>query len=103
MMKYYFCGIGGIGMSSIAQFLHFSGHQVCGSDRGFDLNDNQKTKERLENLGIKIYPQDGSGVTSDIDYFITSTAVELQIPDVQKATELKISTPPSEPLPVYQR
>ena len=85
MMKYYFCGIGGIGMSSIAQFLVLSGHQVCGSDRGFDLNDNLQAKQRLEDLGIKIYPQDGSGVTSDIDFFITSTAVEAQIPDVQKA------------------
>ena len=50
MMKYYFCGIGGIGMSSIAQYLALSGHKVCGSDRGFDLKDNLQAKERLEKL-----------------------------------------------------
>ena len=45
----------------------------------------------MEKLGIKIYPQDGSGVTSDIDFLVTSTAVEAQIPDIQKAVELKIT------------
>lgn len=90
-MKYYFCGIGGIGMSSIAQFLALSGHQVCGSDRGFDLNDNLQSKERLEKIGIQIYPQNGAGVTSDIDFFITSTAVEAQIPDVQQAIKLNLT------------
>jgi len=87
-MNYYFCGIGGIGMSSIAQFFVNKGHQVSGSDRSFDLNENQQIKQNLQDLGIKIYPQDASGITSDIDFFITSTAVEAQIPDVQKAKEL---------------
>ena len=77
-------------MSSIAQFLALSGHQVFGSDRGFDLQDNLQAKERLEKLGIKIYPQNASGVDETIDCFVTSTAVEAQIPDVQKAIELKL-------------
>ena len=47
-MKYYFCGIGGIGMSSIAQYFALNGHQVFGSDRAFDLGDNIKTKEQLQ-------------------------------------------------------
>lgn len=89
-MKYYFCGVGGIGMSSIAQYLALKGHQVFGSDRAFDLNDNLKTKEYLQKIGIKIFPQDASGVTSDIDYFITSTAVEAKIPDVQRALQLNL-------------
>ncbi|MBO5997668.1 MAG: UDP-N-acetylmuramate--alanine ligase [Alphaproteobacteria bacterium] len=89
-MKYYFCGIGGIGMSSIAQYLALKGNQVFGSDRAFDLGDNTKTKEFLQSLGIQIFPQDGSGVTDDIDYFVTSTAIEAQIPDVQKARQLNL-------------
>ena len=89
-MKYYFCGIGGIGMSSIAQYLKLKNNEVAGSDRAFDLNDNQAMREKLCQMGIQIYPQDGSGVNKDIDCFVTSTAVESQIPDVQKALELHI-------------
>ena len=51
-MKYYFCGIGGIGMSSIAQYFALKGHTVAGSDRGFDLGDNTSMKEKLQNFGI---------------------------------------------------
>ncbi len=91
MMKYYFCGIGGIGMSSIAQYFKLKGHQVAGSDRSFDLGQNNQAKQMLLDLGIDIYPQNASGVTSDIDYFITSTAVEAQIPDVKKALELNLT------------
>ena len=90
-MKYYFCGIGGIGMSSIAQYFALKGHQVFGSDRAFDLNNNLQMKEQLQKLGIKIFPQDASGVTDDIDCFVTSTAVEAKIPDVQKAIQLNLT------------
>lgn len=90
-MKYYFCGIGGIGMSSIAQYFALKGHTVCGSDRAFDLGDNKRGKDFLQSLGITIFPQDGSGVTKDIDYFVTSTAVEVQIPDVKKAVDLGLT------------
>ena len=87
-MKYYFCGVGGIGMSSIAQYFCLKGHEVAGSDRAFDLGDNRAMRQKLEDLGIQICPQDASGVTPDIDVFVTSTAVEAQIPDVQRAREL---------------
>ena len=87
-MKYYFCGIGGVGMSSIAQFLKFKQNQVAGSDRAFDLGDNQATKQRLLDDGIDLYLQDGSGVDASVDCFVVSTAVENKIPDVQKALSL---------------
>ena len=50
MMKYYFCGIGGIGMSSIAQYFANKGNQVSGSDRSFDLNENKKMKTLIYNM-----------------------------------------------------
>lgn len=75
-------------MSSIAQYFRLKGHTVAGSDRAFDLGDNKAMRQKLEDLGIQICPQDASGVTSDIDVFVTSTAVEAQIPDVQRAREL---------------
>ena len=87
-MKYYFCGIGGIGMSSIAQYLRLKGHDVAGSDRAFDLGNNDSMRRKLEALGARIFPQNGTGVTADTDVFVVSTAVEPQIPDVKRAQEL---------------
>ena len=46
----HFIGIGGIGMSGIAEILHQSGYQVQGSD----LNTSNNTN-RLEKIGIKIF------------------------------------------------
>ena len=89
-MKYYFCGIGGVGMSSIAQYFRLKGHDVAGSDRAFDLGDNLAMRQKLESLGVALFPQDGSGITPDIDAFVTSTAVEAQIPDVRRARELNL-------------
>ena len=89
-MKYYFCGIGGVGMRSIAEFLKFKGNEVFGSDRAFDLKDNEQTKKRLSEKGIILFPQDGSGVNKDIDCLVVSTAVEDTIPDVQRALSLNI-------------
>ncbi len=89
-MKIFFCGIGGIGMSSIALYQKYIGNEVYGSDRSFDMGENKIIKNRLIKAGIKIFPQDASGVTSDINLIVISTAVENQIPDIQKALELNI-------------
>lgn len=90
MKKIYFCGISGSGMSSLAQILKRQGYEVCGSDRNFDLGRDLKNKEKLEEIGIKIFPQDGSYISNDIDFLCVSTAVEDSIPDVKKAKSLGI-------------
>lgn len=90
MAKISFCGISGSGMSSLAQILKLSGNQVQGSDRNFDLNRDSENKEALEKLGIKIYPQDGSGIASDLDFVCASTAVEDTIPDIKAAKEKNV-------------
>ena len=87
MKKVSFCGISGSGMSSLAQILKLSGYEVQGSDRNFDLNRDLENKKALENLGIKIYPQNGSGITQDLDFVCASTAVEDTIPDIKAAKE----------------
>ena len=46
----HFIGIGGIGMSGLAQIMHNMGFSIQGSD----LSKNKNT-ERLTNLGIKVY------------------------------------------------
>lgn len=91
MKKVSFCGISGSGMSSLAQILKLSGYEVQGSDRNFDLNRDLENKKALESLGIKIYPQDGSGITNDLDFICASTAVEDTIPDIKAAKEKKIT------------
>ncbi len=88
MATFFFCGIGGIGMSAIALYLKKTGHIVCGSDRSFDQHINTDMQHRLEKAGIILFPQDGSGVNEHIDVVVVSTAVESRIPDIQKAQEL---------------
>lgn len=96
MAKIGFCGISGSGMSALAQILKLSGHEVQGSDRNFDLNRDTNNRKALEDLGIKIYPQDGSSITTDLEYICASTAVEDTIPDIKAAKEknVKIKTRP---------
>jgi UDP-N-acetylmuramate--alanine ligase len=86
----FFIGIAGTGMSAIAQWLAGNGKQVSGSDRYFlpgVLND---TREKLEALGILCFLQNGEGISSAIDLVVVSTAVEDDVPEVQKARLLNI-------------
>lgn len=82
--SYFFCGIGGSGMSAIAQVLRQRGAEVRGSDRGFDRGQNQATADCLRAQGIEIVPQDGSAVAG-CGTLVVSTAVEETIPDVRAA------------------
>lgn len=90
MKKVSFCGISGSGMSAIAQILKLSGYDVQGSDRNFDLNRDLQNRQALESIGIKIFPQDGSAVSADLDFLCASTAVEDTIPDVKAAKEKSV-------------
>ena len=90
MATYFFCGIGGIGMSSIALYLARTGNRVIGSDRSFDAKHNQSMRRTLEKAGISLSPQNGSGITPGIDTLVVSSAVEDSIPDIKRAKELNI-------------
>ena len=90
MATFFFCGIGGIGMSAIALYLQKKGERVLGSDRSFDQEQNIEMKERLLKEGISLFPQDGSGVTGDVDFLVVSSAVEKSILDVKKAIDLSL-------------
>ena len=90
MKKVSFCGISGSGMSALAQVLQSEGYDVKGSDRSFDQGKDQENKKALESIGIKIYPQDGSAVSDDLDCLFVSTAVEDSIPDVKAALDKHI-------------
>lgn len=73
-------------MLPLAVLLVQRGYTVLGSDRSNDQGKLAEKFQALQNLGIKIYPQDGSGV-SQADILVVSTAVEETIPDVKAAIE----------------
>ncbi len=89
-MKYYFVGIAGSGMSALAQLIRSAGHEVSGSDRSFDRQEQPDLRAALAGLGIKIFPQDGSGISEQIQEIVLSTAIETQNLDLARAVALKI-------------
>ena len=89
MTKFCFCGISGNGMSPLAQILSLRGEEVFGSDRSFDNHLDADRKKDLEDMGIKIIPQDGSAISKDMKVYI-SAALDESNPDVKKALELGI-------------
>ena len=91
MTKISFCGISGNGVSALAQIMVKKGFEVRGSDRTFDLGGDQSRKKALEEIGIRIFPQDGSGITDDLDTLYVSTAIEDSIADVRVAKEKNIA------------
>lgn len=82
-----FCvGIGGIGVSALAQFLVHLGYSVAGSDRGLDDASKAHLYRRLQAQGIRLYPQDGTGVTTEQPQaLVISNAVEPGNPDLAAA------------------
>ncbi|AYO58763.1 UDP-N-acetylmuramate--alanine ligase [Chryseobacterium sp. 6424] len=86
----FFIGIAGVGMSAVAQYLRGIGKNVSGSDRYFQPDIYNKTREQLENEGITCFLQDGSGITITTELVVVSTAIEDTVPEVQKAKELGI-------------
>lgn len=77
-------------MNPLAQLMCAWGHQVQGSDRGFDQGKNLELAERLRAAGITVLAQDGSAVTPTVERFIYSAAVEQDTPEVRAAKDADI-------------
>lgn len=86
----FFIGIAGTGMSALAQYLKGAGKNVSGSDRYFQQDTYNETKEKLEAEGIPCFQQNGEGITNQTDLVIVSTAIEDTVPEVQKTKSLGI-------------
>jgi UDP-N-acetylmuramate--alanine ligase len=86
---FFFIGVAGTGMSAIAQYLRGIGKEVSGSDRLF-AEEKMNIQTQLEDLGIKCYNQDGSGIDESIDVVVISTAIEDSNIELIKARELNI-------------
>jgi UDP-N-acetylmuramate--alanine ligase len=80
--KLFFCGIGGSGMSALALIMQQRGFKIVGSDRSYDQGHTPEKFAALAQAGIALYPQDGSGVSTEIDSLVVSSAVEETIPDI---------------------
>ena len=76
----HFVGIGGAGMSGIAEVLFNLGYQVSGSD----LSDGA-VLQRLSKLGIKTHVGHSAAHIAGADAVVTSTAVDAQNPEVLAA------------------
>jgi UDP-N-acetylmuramate-alanine ligase len=83
--RFHYAGLGGAGMSALAQFQVMTGGRVSGSDRAFDRGERAGLRSQLERLGIAVLPQDGSGLGADCAALVVSTAVEDHVPDVAVA------------------
>ena len=89
-VKVHFVGIGGIGMSGIAELLLNLGYRVSGSD----LKESEITK-RLATLGGNIaIGHRAENVVSDVDVVVTSSAVKKGNPEVTVAKERGIPVIP---------
>lgn len=83
--SYHFVGIGGIGMSAIAQALKEQGNSISGSDRNYDRQITPYVFDKLASQGIILHPQDGSCVSNDTDFIVVSSAIEEDNPDIKRA------------------
>jgi UDP-N-acetylmuramate--alanine ligase len=86
--SYFFCGIGGSGMLPLACIVRAKGAHVEGSDRALDQGRIADKFAFLERQGIRLHPQDGSGMRTADQLLVTSAAVEETVPDVQAARRL---------------
>ncbi len=85
----HFIGIGGSGMSGIAEVLHNLGYVISGSDLA-----DSATLRRLAGLGIKTYVGHAAGNLARVDAVVTSTAVKADNPEVVAAREKRIPVVP---------
>src|SRR6202034_4193234 len=85
---YFFCGIGGSGMTPLALIIQARGGRVEGSDRALDQGRNGERFDFLRARGVLLHPQDGSGMRRHGQILVTSAAVEESVPDVQAARRI---------------
>lgn len=85
----HFVGIGGIGMSGIAEVLHNLGYEVTGSD----IRESETTN-RLRNLGIKIFIGHNGENIDSAHVVVISSAVSADNPEVLEAKQRSIPVIP---------
>ncbi|MDA8328281.1 MAG: UDP-N-acetylmuramate--L-alanine ligase [Betaproteobacteria bacterium] len=87
--RLHFVGLGGAGMSGIAEVLHNQGYVITGSD----LADNANTR-RLAQLGVQVFLGHDAVHVGAADAIVVSTAVQADNPEVIAARERSIPVVP---------
>lgn len=87
--RIHFVGVGGSGMSGIAEVLHNLGYTVSGSDLA-----DSAALQRLRELGIRTFIGHAREHVQGADVIVTSTAVPADNPEVLEARERKITVVP---------
>lgn len=85
----HFVGIGGIGMSGIAEVLLNLGYRVSGSDAK-----KSAITDRLEKLGAKVFEGHDAANVAEAQVVVTSTAVRADNPEVVEASRNQIPVIP---------
>jgi UDP-N-acetylmuramate--alanine ligase len=85
----HFVGVGGAGMSGIAEILHNLGYQVSGSDQS-----DSPTSRRLASLGITVSVGHDAAHIAGAEAVVTSTAVKADNPEVSAARAKRIPIVP---------
>jgi len=85
----HFVGIGGAGMSGIAEILHNLGYTVSGSDQS-----DSATSRRLASLGIQVHVGHDATHIDGAEAVVTSTAVKGDNPEVIAARAKRIPVVP---------
>jgi UDP-N-acetylmuramate--alanine ligase len=84
--KIHFVGIGGIGMSGIAEILIDQGFTVSGSDRAASEN-----TERMKELGAAVFiGHEAKNLAPDVDALVYSSAVAPDNPELAEAQRRKL-------------
>jgi UDP-N-acetylmuramate--alanine ligase len=87
--RVHFIGIGGIGMSGIAELLANLGYAVSGSDEK-----RSAVTDRLATLGIRIVVGHDAASVGDADVVVVSSAIRTTNPEVREATGRQIPVIP---------
>jgi UDP-N-acetylmuramate--alanine ligase len=77
-------------MNAVAQLLLSQGFQVSGSDRFADQGVHLPVLDALQDLGLKLVPQDGGGLREDTAALVLSSAVEADNPERLRAKALGV-------------
>jgi UDP-N-acetylmuramate--alanine ligase len=85
----HFVGIGGAGMSGIAEILHNLGYTVSGSDAA-----DSATTRRLGDLGLRVHIGHAAKHIAGADAVVTSSAVRPDNPEVQAARAARVPVVP---------
>ena len=83
--KIHFVGIGGIGMSGIAEILFSQGFKISGSDQNLT-----EITQRLSDMGMNIYEGHSPENVKDADVLVYSSAVTIDNPEVKTAVDRNI-------------